>query len=146
MIWYRPTRTAVSLDRISELVSPGSSLIISDESISPETGHDTDFVVVMSGEPQGGLKIRRHNLEVSSGSDHRVPRYGSYYGTPFGYYYGGNYYGRSGTPSGYYYGGNYGGRSPFNFSATTISDRAWSDLNRSGKVVLDPGHPFVETQ
>jgi L,D-transpeptidase catalytic domain len=48
-----------ALDRISELVSPGSSLIISDEAASRETGKDTDFIVLMSGEPQGGIKIRR---------------------------------------------------------------------------------------
>ncbi len=50
-----------TLDRISELVSPGSSLIISDEGISSETGNHTDFVVFMSGEPQGGIKMRRRN-------------------------------------------------------------------------------------
>ena len=48
-----------ALDRISEVVLPGSSLIISDEGASIETGKDTDFVVLMSGEPQGGLKTRR---------------------------------------------------------------------------------------
>jgi hypothetical protein len=47
------------LERISEVVLPGSSLIISDEGASIETGKDTDFVVVMRGEPQGGLKTRR---------------------------------------------------------------------------------------
>jgi hypothetical protein len=47
------------LERISEVVLPGSSLIISDEGTSTETGKDTDFVIVMSGEPQGGLKTRR---------------------------------------------------------------------------------------
>jgi L,D-transpeptidase-like protein len=46
-------------DLISEVVLPGSSLIISDEGPSRETGKDTDFVVVMSGEPQGALKIRQ---------------------------------------------------------------------------------------
>jgi hypothetical protein len=48
-----------ALERISEVVLPGSSLIISDEAASRETGKDTDFVVVMSGEPQGALKIRQ---------------------------------------------------------------------------------------
>ena len=43
----------------SEVVWPNSSLIISDEGPSRETGKDTDFVVVMSGEPQGALKIRQ---------------------------------------------------------------------------------------
>jgi L,D-transpeptidase-like protein len=50
-----------TLDRIAELVSPGSSLIISDEGTSSETGNHTDFVVIMSGEPQGALIKRRHH-------------------------------------------------------------------------------------
>jgi hypothetical protein len=49
-----------ALERINELVTPGSSLIVSDEPLSRETGKGTDFIVVMSGEPQGG--IRRRNL------------------------------------------------------------------------------------
>jgi L,D-transpeptidase catalytic domain len=48
-----------TLDRIAEMVSPRSSLIISDEALSSETGKGTEFVVVMSDEPQGGLKHRR---------------------------------------------------------------------------------------
>jgi hypothetical protein len=51
--------TEESLDVISEVVLPGSSLIVSDEGLSRETGKDTDFVVVMSDEPQGALKIRQ---------------------------------------------------------------------------------------
>ena len=47
-----------ALERISEVVLPGSSLIISDEGASIETGKDTDFVVLISGEPQGGIKVR----------------------------------------------------------------------------------------
>jgi hypothetical protein len=48
-----------TIERISEVVLPGSSLIISDEGISIETGKDTDFVILMSGEPQGGIKARK---------------------------------------------------------------------------------------
>jgi hypothetical protein len=48
-----------ALERITDVVLPGSSLIISDEGASIETGKDTDFVVLMSGEPQGGIKTRR---------------------------------------------------------------------------------------
>jgi hypothetical protein len=33
-------------DRISEILSPGFSLIISDNGISDETGSDTDFVIL----------------------------------------------------------------------------------------------------
>jgi hypothetical protein len=51
-------------DRIAEVISPGSSLIISDEGMNAETGKDTDFVVLLSSAPQGGLKIRRRNPEA----------------------------------------------------------------------------------
>jgi hypothetical protein len=46
------------LDRIAG-IAPRSSLIITDEALSSETGKGTDFVVLMSGEPQGGVKMRR---------------------------------------------------------------------------------------
>jgi chemotaxis protein histidine kinase CheA len=46
-----------ALDRISGVL-PGSSLIVSDEGTSSETGKDTDFIVFMSGEPQGGGAFR----------------------------------------------------------------------------------------
>jgi hypothetical protein len=35
-----------AVDRISELLTPASSVIISDYGISHETGKDTDFIVV----------------------------------------------------------------------------------------------------
>jgi L,D-transpeptidase-like protein len=49
-----------ALDRISG-ISPRSSLIITDEALSSETGNGTDFVVLLSGEPQGGIKMRRRS-------------------------------------------------------------------------------------
>jgi lipoprotein-anchoring transpeptidase ErfK/SrfK len=48
------------LDRVAG-IAPRSSLIITDEALSSETGKGTDFVVILSGEPQGGLKIRRRS-------------------------------------------------------------------------------------
>ena len=51
-----------ALDRIE--ASPGSSLIISDEALSSETGKGTEFVVIMSDEPQGGIKMRRRNPDT----------------------------------------------------------------------------------
>jgi hypothetical protein len=45
--------------RLAESASPRSSLIISDEELSPETGTGTDFVVLLGGEPQGGIATRR---------------------------------------------------------------------------------------
>jgi hypothetical protein len=35
-----------TVERISELLTPGSSLVISDYGISSETGKDTDFIVL----------------------------------------------------------------------------------------------------
>jgi hypothetical protein len=48
------------LDRIAG-IAPRSSLIITDEALNSETGKGTDFVIILSGEPQGGLKIRRRS-------------------------------------------------------------------------------------
>jgi hypothetical protein len=45
-------------DRIAG-IAPRSSLIVTDEALSSETGNGTDFVVLLSGEPQGGIKMRR---------------------------------------------------------------------------------------
>jgi hypothetical protein len=47
-----------TVDRIAELVLPGSSLIVSDEGAHKETGKATDFVVLISGEPAGGIVLR----------------------------------------------------------------------------------------
>ena len=49
-----------ALDRIGN-IAPRSSLIVTDEALSPETGKGTEFVVVLSGEPQGALKKRRRS-------------------------------------------------------------------------------------
>jgi hypothetical protein len=35
------------IDRISDLIIPGSSLIISDQGLGGETGEGTDFIVTM---------------------------------------------------------------------------------------------------
>ncbi len=56
----RITVTQEAQERMSAALLPGSSLIISDEGLHSETGKDTDFIVVMSGEPQGGLTSRHH--------------------------------------------------------------------------------------
>ena len=52
-----------ALDRIAGM-APRSSLIITDEALSSETGKGTDFVVLLSGEPQGGIKSRRRGPEA----------------------------------------------------------------------------------
>jgi len=60
-----------TLDRINELVSPGSSLIITDEAMSQETCRDADFIVLLSGELQGGIKIRKRNPYSGYDESHR---------------------------------------------------------------------------
>jgi len=70
-----------ALDRIGGIV-PRSSLIVTDEALSPETGKGTEFVVLLSGEPQGGIKRRRR----SPGTEFRYarPRGQPFWRSPFG--------------------------------------------------------------
>ena len=70
--------------RLSGQVWPRSSLIVSDEEISKETGKGTDFIVLISGEPQGGLRKRprqaptrdfyRYDADDSDGDDRYLSR------------------------------------------------------------------------
>jgi hypothetical protein len=85
------------MDRIAAMGSPRSSLIVSDEDLSSETGKGTDFIVILNDQPQGGIAMRRRNPEAQARYD--LPRRrlsppfpfgGSNYG---GTYYGGPYYG-----------------------------------------------------
>jgi L,D-transpeptidase catalytic domain len=64
-----------AIDRISEVISPGSALIVSDEPMSKETGTGTDFVVLMSGEPQGGIKIRQRKPSRTDDYSRNYRRY-----------------------------------------------------------------------
>jgi len=52
------------LDRIGPTASVRSSIVISDEALSPETGKGTEFVAVLSNEPQGGLAMRKRSSET----------------------------------------------------------------------------------
>ena len=71
-----------TVDRIRQLVSPRSSLIISDEGPSSETGHGTEFVIIMSDEPQGGLAHRRRGSDIGVRYGSRRDRF--YWHSPFG--------------------------------------------------------------
>jgi len=80
-----------ALDRIPGIV-PRSSLIITDEALTTETGKGTDFVVLLSGEPQGGIKFRRRapSNEYSYTRPHnefsytRPREYPVYWRSPYG--------------------------------------------------------------
>jgi hypothetical protein len=58
------------LDRIAPTALPRSSIIISDEPLSRETNYRTEFVAVLSNQPQGGFITRRPtvNVPVASGN------------------------------------------------------------------------------
>jgi hypothetical protein len=71
-------------ERIAEVIAPGSTLIVSDETLSRETGRGTDFIVLMSTEPQGGIKIRRRTPAPAPEVRYRYQRPG-YGGSPFGW-------------------------------------------------------------
>jgi hypothetical protein len=60
-----------ALDHISGALLPGSSLIISDEGTSSETGKDTDFILFMSGEPQGGGAFRTPVITEADAADRK---------------------------------------------------------------------------
>ena len=52
------------LDRIAPTALPRSSIIISDEPLSKETNYRTEFVAVLSDQPQGGFLTRRPTVNV----------------------------------------------------------------------------------
>ena len=69
------------LDRIGN-ITPRSFLIVTDEAPSSETGKGTEFVVVLSGEPQGGIKRRRRSPPSEFRYAH--PRGQHFWRSPFG--------------------------------------------------------------
>jgi hypothetical protein len=58
------------LDRIAPTAVPRSSIIVSDEPLSAETNYRTEFVAVLSNQPQGGFVTRKPTADVvASGND-----------------------------------------------------------------------------
>ena len=56
------------LDRIAPTASPRSSIVVSDEPLSKETNYRTEFVAVLSNQPQGGF-ITREPTDVRVADD-----------------------------------------------------------------------------
>ncbi len=52
------------LERIAPTALPRSSIIISDEPLSAETNYRTEFVAVLSNQPQGGFITRKPSTDV----------------------------------------------------------------------------------
>jgi multidrug efflux pump subunit AcrA (membrane-fusion protein) len=57
------------LDRIAPTASPRSSIVISDEPLSKETNYRTEFVAVLSNQPQGGFITRQPATDYNVASD-----------------------------------------------------------------------------
>jgi lipoprotein-anchoring transpeptidase ErfK/SrfK len=68
------------LDRIAPTASPRSSIVISDEPLSSETNYRTEFVAVLSNQPQGGFITRKPTVDVLVAGD------GSNDGFGFGFF------------------------------------------------------------
>jgi len=93
------------LDRIAPTALPRSSIIVSDEPLSAETNYRTEFVAVLSNQPQGGFITRERSVDVLMAGDDYYGGYG--YGDP----YAGNRRQRS-NPYGSPYGNPYGRQVP----------------------------------
>lgn len=52
------------LDRIGPTALPRSSIVVSDEPLSRETNYRTEFVAVLSNQPQGGFVTRKPTVSV----------------------------------------------------------------------------------
>ena len=57
------------LDRIAPTALPRSSIVISDEPLSAETNYRTEFVAVLSGQPQGGFITRKPTADILVAND-----------------------------------------------------------------------------
>jgi chemotaxis protein histidine kinase CheA len=57
------------LDRIAPTTLPRSSIVISDEPLSKETNYRTEFVAVLSNQPQGGFITRTPTVVASQPSE-----------------------------------------------------------------------------
>ena len=69
------------LDRIAPTALPRSSIIVSDEPLSAETNYRTEFVAVLSNQPQGGF-ITRKVTDVRMAGDDVGFSFSSATGTP----------------------------------------------------------------
>ena len=58
------------LDRIAPTTLPRSSIVISDEPLSAETNYRTEFVAVLSNQPQGGFVTRTPTTDILMADRH----------------------------------------------------------------------------
>ncbi len=72
------------VDRIGPTALPHSSIIVSDEPLSRETNYRTEFVAVLSDQPQGGFKTRRPTPKAPDypGAGNWQPSFFGFFGQP----------------------------------------------------------------
>jgi chemotaxis protein histidine kinase CheA len=70
------------LDRIAPTAVPRSSIIVSDEPLSAETNYRTEFVAVLSNQPQGGFITRQPSTEFASDDGYFFSRGGNWGNAP----------------------------------------------------------------
>ncbi|SDP38239.1 L,D-transpeptidase [Afipia sp. GAS231] len=68
------------LDRIAPTAVPRSSIVISDEPLSSETNYRTEFVAVLSNQPQGGFITRKPTANVLVADDGSNDGWGFFFG------------------------------------------------------------------
>ncbi len=83
------------LDRIGPTALPRSSIVVSDEPLSEETNYRTEFVAVLSDQPQGGFITRKPSEVLVADGNGRDTDNGQTYGNSqndniFGFFFGGN--------------------------------------------------------
>ena len=69
------------LDRIAPTALPRSSIVISDEPLSAETNYRTEFVAVLSDQPQGGFITRKPTTDVLVADENSEGGFGSLFGS-----------------------------------------------------------------
>jgi hypothetical protein len=85
------------LDRIAPTALPRSSIIVSDEPLSRETNYRTEFVAVLSNQPQGGFITRKPTTDDRVAGDNGWGDFG------FGSFFRRNWDGNTRRSGGQYY-------------------------------------------
>ena len=73
------------LDKIAPTTMPRSSIILSDEPLSKETNYRTEFVAVLSNQPQGGFITRRPTADVVARDNFRRDEGFSFFQNDWGF-------------------------------------------------------------
>ena len=87
------------LDKIAPTAVPLSSIIISDEPLSDETNYRTEFVAVLSNQPQGGFITRLPSPKMNIARE-QDDYYGNGYGRQGGWFGSSGYYSQPAPPPG----------------------------------------------